>query len=195
MKYLSVVAIIVCLFITSCKKEEPVVETCPAYNPSLLNKWFPYDKGDKYVFTDTAGNEYYMNIDDVKYSTGETNANGECVVYGLIYAHAPSLAKDEVDLGIEHYSSYTNGQNLTLTLEGNQFLMNGTSSGNLQVHKTHTAVSHATIMLNDKPYTNVFELHDGIPRNSDDVVTELYFAKGIGVIGYAIEGGRTHWLK
>lgn len=197
MKYL-IPTILVIVLLSSCTKEKskPLgagrTQTCEAFDPEELSKWFPYQLRVTNSYIDSNGNVYQLTADSVNYSDEYKGPSNGCVITGEIYA-LPSPS-NPLDIYMEVICSiiYGNpvGYYLTLKWIDAEVDFNRYSSNRDTLNPTNKPKKIKDKMIfGGKEYQTVHEIY----ANSV-TVKYIYIVKGSGVVAFTTQDDNLYWL-
>lgn len=211
MKYLVFILAIV-IAISSCNKTGPINNElhCPPYDPTILNTWFPYEKGATYYYKDSTGDEHWLAIENVRYVNGDEPSEGwdctaetECIPAGSVFAYRDREREDKIWFHALHSPNHR-----SITLSWNSYnadiLVNEDGSLSLdplfydrpeEYYKTYKPgfVHHSQLYLNEVSYTDVYEIT--FNNNNMGNARTVYLAKNKGIVGYETKAGRSYWIE
>ncbi|MCB0698990.1 MAG: hypothetical protein H6551_13075 [Chitinophagales bacterium] len=199
MKYLYI--LLALLIFASCEKYESIPagvrygESCPAYDGSFLDNWFPFEYNKTFKYS-SATDDYTMKVDSVYFNKAKDVLAGEpCTSYGLLMARGNGV--NEINMSV---STYYNPQNpdtrsdTVLSFEWLDASIHGTVTApdlfNIDT-ANHRSIAYGTLTLNGKDYKQVYVV---LTKDSTKQVSKLYIARTHGVVGF-VKDGVDYWLQ
>ncbi len=200
------------IMFTACNKQQPHMRplTCPPYDPTFLNTWFPYEQGATYYYKDSAGNTHWLTIDNRIYYNGDEGMSctpaTQCIPGGVVFASRDLQKTDKINLNALH-SLTPEGEHLDLMWNSGYIYLLVNPDGTLSLNplyynrpeayyqdiKPELFTRHAKISLHEAEYNDVYEI---VLKTHDMGNTRrLYLAKEHGIIGYTTTAGITYWKE
>ncbi len=211
MKYL-VLILTAAIAFSSCSKNNRIGYNkleCPAYNPTFLNTWFPYEEGHTYYYKSNNGERHWLAIQSINYSDGDEPQGcmipQECIPSGNVFAYRDLDQYDKIWLSASHHIS---GGVERVTLAWNstniQLVVNDDQSMGLDPMYYERPEDyyrdikpeftyHSSRALNEVTYNDVYEIT--LNKNDMGNARKLYLVKNRGVIGYETQDGNTFWME
>lgn len=203
MKYTTAtLALILVITISACKR----TKTCPAFDDSTLNTWFPYEIGVTYKFISSDGRQETLVIEQENYSQPHEIENrlwGKkyyCNINGERKTATGSVVQGQIPLRLFHvveidYSNLidvtfrTMDKPISLADNGEQLVLTGNGSGysieNFDVWNT-----------NGRDYRNITDITVQDDEAGKIGMDKIYIAKGAGIVGYrTYPEGREYWQE
>lgn len=204
--YPLIILIVIAVTLQSCKQK------CDAYNPTVLNNWFPYTTGTTYTFADDSGGTVHYTIDEIAYTQPhevKTGFNQKyfCEVNGMIIANPDKQDPSDMRLHIEHTVQGDDGQypeRLSIYFLSDLFWLGTNESEIDEFRGTDDSVKYSMETLNTftqpgtgTTYDKTLRIHsDDTSAMTGSTIRTLYIARGTGIIGYVMyPSGREYRLQ
>ncbi len=197
------------LLFTNCKQSCSKTVSCPAYNDSVLDAWFPYDT--KYVSIFKSDTGFFDTI--VVKLNGSSGSYQSSSGFGRPFSGCDafksfvSLQQDSLpvasfsiilDVRQDPYSSSTT-RSVSITLHQQSFYGNGLSDLGFNTFLfggvTGVAQNFTNYILNGRTYPIAQSFStDSLPAGKN-VIYKMTFAKNNGIIAYETRPGNVTWVK
>ncbi|MBW7914485.1 MAG: hypothetical protein H3C54_12520 [Taibaiella sp.] len=212
MKYTTaILALMIILAVSACKK----TRTCPAFDDTTLNTWFPYQTGVTYKFISSDGRqemftieqEYYTQEHEIekdrflgkKYSceiNGERKTLTDSVLEEQIPLRLFHVVEHDIDNNNNHYFA---GINMTFRTMVRPIIL-GTGGDKLTLAGSYNSgysSEHFDVWnVNNRNYRNITDITIADKEADKIGMDKIYIAQGAGIIGYrTYPEGREYWQE
>lgn len=199
--------------ISACNKGPASVGrlNCPAYDPTPVNTWFPYEQGKTYYYKANDTSTHWLEIQQVKYTNGDEmegwvcEAPTICLPGATVFAGRDIEQYDKIWLSALHTHRPT-GDEFTLAWNSTNTELIMNEDGSLSLNPVFydrpedyyqqikpDFVYHSQQSLNEVAYNDVYE----ITFNNNDMgnAHKIYLVKNHGIVGYQTQDGLEYWLQ
>lgn len=168
--------------------------TCPAFEDAAFQGWFPYQEGQKTYFTSSLGAKDTITIRDVYASESRTAGflDKPCAPYTYIYSESDT--GNRMKLSVSFSKEYA-GNTLYVSLYG--FLITGAlvAADSLAVPYPLSSAVLPTATINGQMFSRVLQVQRDTAMIKDTGIYKVWFAKGMGLVGYEHYPSREQWAK
>lgn len=203
MKNLTLAALLFSVLAMSCYQDKQ--KDCPAYDPSFLFSWFPYDTvGSEYLFINDSGYREKIASNRVVCGTAyEVSERAACDVWGYIQLISKDRSTKEGDyvpvLNINHSNEGPRGIDVCNFNFGNfsvAFKVQNNDILDVLDSTSYQLEKHSNYTYHGKTYDKVVEVTYLLSSAKSNPLDKVYIAKGHGLIGYrAYPSGVASWLE
>lgn len=195
------------IIFTACRQEE----VCNAFDPTLLNNWFPYQQGISYSFISSDGSREVLVIDEVDFTEKRVvdhgfspGYTGTCDVHGKLIALTDKNKPDEMGMSLEHsqmFAGATSGyvalefhNSANILLDAKENDLGGKHERGRNFFSTQV---YSSMNANDRTYNDVIEISITNDEEAERAeLDKIYISRGEGIIGYSTyPAGKEFWKE
>ncbi len=210
MKYTgAILTLMITMAISACDR----TRTCPAFDDSTLNTWFPYETGVTYKFISSDGRQEMLTIEQENYSQEheieKKRLGGKehwCEINGERKTLIDSVVQEQIPLKLFHVveqdlnNSYSMaGINMTFrTMVKPVILGDGGDKLTLaySYNNGYSIENFDVWNVNNRNYRNIADITIRDEEANKIGMDKIYIAKGAGIIGYrTYPEGREYWQE
>lgn len=199
MKYL-IPTILVIVILSSCAKPKSTpmgagrTYTCEAFDPKMLDTWFPYQLRVTYKYVDSNNKTYRLTADSINYSSRYTSSDYMCVISGSVYALTNPTDSLDINMNIGYYLVHgpgMQGANLYFNWFDTDILFNRYYYKSDTLYPSNKSKKiFDKMVFSGNEYQTVHEIY----ANSH-TVKYIYIAKGNGVVAFTTHDDNLYWLE
>jgi hypothetical protein len=210
MKYTAaILAFMITVAFSACDK----TRTCPAFDDSTLNTWFPYQTGVTYKFISSDGRQEMFTIEQENYSQEHEiekdrflGKKYSCEINGERKTLTDSVMHEQVPLRLFHVvehdiedNYYIAGINMTFRTMVKPIIL-GSGGDKLSLAGSYNngySSEHFDVWnVNNRNYRNITDITIADDEANKIGMDRIYIAKDAGIIGYrTYPDGREYWQE
>lgn len=183
--------------------------SCPPYDATFLNTWFPYNQGETYYYKGSVDYKHWLKIDTVGYLDGDEQlgctVDTMCLPAGMISAHRDKSQHNKIWFNVIHGITMY-GEQVTLIWNSDHIHLKVNEDGSMVPDPLYyerpesyyqdrkpVVIHYTELWLNEVLYTDVYEIHPSVKDMGS--IRKLYLAKSHGIVGFETIGEILFWKE